>query len=153
MLKWADDDTPFATGCTRYHNVMPTPSDETPKIMLWVNLGNGIRRRAMVDTGAPYLVLSPEIADLLDKDLSNECGHATLKIRGEPYQGRLVRHGMTLLAEEGEGCTIETTAFVPAPEAIATWGDTPIVLGFYCCLDRLRFAIDPDSMRFFFGVP
>jgi hypothetical protein len=65
--------------------------------------------------------------------------------------GRLYRLNLTLLADEGEDLTIQTTAFVPEPDEAEGWGDMPCILGLYGCLERLRFAVDPHTEPFYFG--
>ena len=66
--------------------------------------------------------------------------------------GRLYRLTLTLLADEGEDVTIQTTAFVPEPEEAEHWGDLPCILGLYGCLERARFAVDPRTEQFYFGL-
>jgi hypothetical protein len=65
--------------------------------------------------------------------------------------GRLYRLSLTLLADEGEDVTIQTTAFLPEREEAEHWGDMPCLLGLHGCLERLRFAVDPRTEHFYFG--
>jgi hypothetical protein len=62
----------------------------------------------------------------------------------------LYRAAVLLIATQGESAELEVTAFVPDDE---TWNDEPLFLGFFNCLDRVRFAIDPVAERFYFGKP
>jgi len=73
-------------------------------------------------------------------------------LRGVFVHGRLSRLTLTLLADAGEDATIQTTAFVPEPDEAEHWGDMPCILGLYGCLERMRFAVDPYTERFYFGL-
>jgi hypothetical protein len=46
---------------------------------------------------------------------------------------------------------METTAFVPELEEAEHWGDMPCLLGFFGCLERARFAVDPHTEQFYSG--
>lgn len=61
---------------------------------------------------------------------------------------RLRRLALTLVAAQGNALELEATAFVPATEE---WGDTPAVIGYHCCLDRLVFAVDGPKELLYFG--
>lgn len=63
----------------------------------------------------------------------------------------LQRLPITLPAVEGQGITIDATAFIPAPEV--EWNeDLPCILGMQGCLENLRFAVDPNDDTFYFGT-
>ncbi len=102
---------------------------------------------AMLDTGAPYFVCKREVADSW-LALGEELNAVTLGIRGINCRGRLRRGTVEVVASEGDGFTIDATVFV-ADDAPATMPEC--VLGFFGCLDRLRFAIDPHRQMFYFG--
>ena len=73
----------------------------------------------------------------------------TMLIRGMRLEGGLIRLGITLEADEGENLTVEATAFVPDVEEY--WGDFPAFLGLTGFLERIRFAVDPNTDTFYFG--
>jgi hypothetical protein len=105
-----------------------------------------------VDTGGVYLFCHPEIARRLSLTLAEALSEVqTILFRGVLVHGRLYRLTLTFLADEGEDVTIQTTAFVPAPDEAEHWGDLPCLLGLYGCLERVRFAVDPRTERFYFG--
>jgi len=111
-----------------------------------------ILAEAVVDTGGVYLFCNPEIARRLALTPTEALsGVQTILFRGALVHGRLYRLSLTLLADEGEDVTIQTTAFVPEPEEAEHWGDMPCLLGLYGCLERLRFAVDPRTEHFYFG--
>ena len=78
-------------------------------------------------------------------------GPRTLLFRGVLVQGRLYRLTLTLRAQAGDDLTVQATAFVPEPQEEESWGELPSILGFYGCLERVRFAVDPRTETFFFG--
>lgn len=46
--------------------------------------------------------------------------------------------------------TFDVTAFVPHLTPGENW-PFPTFLGWHCCLERIRFAIDPAEEKFYFG--
>ena len=78
-------------------------------------------------------------------------GPRALLFRGVLVHGRLYRLTLTLLAQAGDDVVLQATAFVPEPQEEESRGDLPSILGFYGCLERVRFAIDPRTETFFFG--
>jgi hypothetical protein len=113
---------------------------------------DGVVTHAMVDTGGIYLVCHPRLATHLRLEPAEAIsGLQALLFRGAVVQGRLYRLTLTLLAQEGDDVVIQATTFVPEPQEEESWGDLPSILGFYGCLERLRFAVDPRTETFFFG--
>ena len=106
------------------------------------------RISAMLDTAAPYFIVPPEQAKELKLPPDAAAGNATLRIRGNPTLGRLHRLTLTLLATEGRALELEATVFVPATD---DWGDVPAVIGYFCCLERLVFAVDGPNALLYFG--
>ena len=142
---------PFAIGGTGYEYRPATSHETTPRLVLEVAI-EGILAEAVVDTGGVYLFCNPEIARRLALTPTEALsGVQTILFRGALVHGRLYRLSLTLLADEGEDVTIQTTAFVPEPEEAEHWGDMPCLLGLYGCLERLRFAVDPRTEHFYFG--
>ena len=145
MLLTFSNGEPFAKGATPYSTQAPASRDESSRIVLEVII-EGIRTTAMVDTGAPYLICSPELSRELALNPDYAIKNCVLPIRGEKINGHLHRLNIELLADEGEGLSLEATAFIPSREA-----EHPSFLGFPMCLDRIRFAVDPSTDTFYFG--
>jgi hypothetical protein len=142
---------PFALGVTGYEYRSATSQETTPRLVLEVAI-DGILVEAVVDTGGVYLLCNPYIARRLAlAPAAALSGVQTILFRGVLVHGRLYRLSLTLLADEGEDLPIQTTAFVPEPDEAEDWGDMPCLLGLYGCLERLRFAVDPHTERFYFG--
>jgi hypothetical protein len=94
----------------------------------------------------------PHIAGRLHlQDADALGGIHTLLFRGVRVQGRLHRLQLTLLAEAGDNLDIQATAFVPEHTETEEWGSLPCILGLYGCLERVRFAVDPQREIFYFG--
>jgi hypothetical protein len=141
----------FTTGVIPYQYRPATAYETTPRLILEVEI-DGIQTEAVVDTGGIYLVCNPRIARLLHLETAEAIsGVQSILLRGVLVQGRLYRLTLTILAEEGEDTTIETTAFVPEPEEAEHWSELPCFLGLYGCLECARFAVDPRTERFYFG--
>ena len=142
----------FATGSVTYQYRPATTHETTPRIILAVEI-DGIITEAVVDTGGVYLFCNPHIARRLPLAPTEAMsGIQSILFRGVFVHGRLYRLTLTLLADAGDNLTMQATAFVPEPEEDEDWGDMPCILGFYGCLERTRFAVDPDAERFYFGL-
>jgi hypothetical protein len=142
---------PFARGVTGYDYRPATSQETTPRLVLEVAI-EGILAEAIVDTGGVYLFCNPEIARRLALTPAEALSDIrTILFRGVLVSGRLYRLSLTLLADDGEDVTIQTTAFVPEPEEAEHWGDMPCLLGLHGCLERARFAVDPRTEQFYFG--
>ncbi len=143
---------PFAIGVTGYDYRPATSHETTPRLVLEVAI-EGILAEAVVDTGGVYLFCHPDIARRLSLMPAEALsGVQAILFRGAMVYGRLYRLTLTLLVDEGEDVTIQTTAFVPEPEEAEHWGDLPCILGLYGCLARARFAVDPRTEQFYFGL-
>lgn len=127
-------------------------SDPNTRIVVPVTFENTIRTTAIVDTGAPWCVLSPEDAEELNIDQRAECQDTKrLMVRGTWYGGKLCRIPISLEAEQGRGITIEGTVFIPVLRANDTWTH-PNFLGLEGFLHRIRLAIDPENNHFYFSA-
>jgi hypothetical protein len=99
---------------------------------------------ALLDTGAELSVVSQSIYQcFFDTDLvlGSPVDQVTLHTRLGTFAGNLYRVEVTLTAQWGQPLTIEGT-FLFCDD----WTG-PTVLGFHGCLERLRFAIDPNYER------
>lgn len=124
--------------------------DQNLRIVIPVSFsGNPVL--AIVDTGAPYCVLAPDVADEIGIDRS----------RGyRPKSGISARIGnfdgwfwdeipVTLKAERGTGIEFETTVFIPDEG----WPADRNFIGLSNFLFQIRFAVDPQENLFYFGGP
>jgi hypothetical protein len=108
---------------------------------------------AIVDTGAPWCILSPTDASIagIDYRAVGEEGQLLL-IRGSIMNGWLCLDiPIRIDAIRGEGITVPSTVFVPELEPGQIW-DLPNFLGLSGFLERIRFAVDPGNNLFYFGA-
>jgi hypothetical protein len=140
----------FASGATHFSYRPGTQIETTPRI--WLQIGiEGLLAAAIVDTGAPYVVCSADIAERLQLDPKTALGTERLLIRGFFVGGRLYRLNVRFHAEWGVSLDVEATAFIPNPDWYDRWGDLPSFIGLGGCLARIRFGIDPTDDIFYFG--
>ena len=140
----------FATGGMEYEYHPVAPGDNNFRLLLRINVEN-VPTLAVIDTGAPFLLIAPTVADRLGFDPGSALEHTNIGIRKQDYQGSLFRVDVELAAAEGESITFQATAFVPDPDQVEKWGNLPTFLGVQSCLERIRFAIDPSDYKFYFG--
>lgn len=148
MLRFANGE-PFATGATRY--TIPEEREAEQRITIEIRI-EGHKTEAIVDTGAPYVVCHPSIANQIGLDPDAGIPTEDMTIRKMSVKGGLHRLNVALLAEEGNGLSFTATAFVPNPEEdYATTLLPRSFLGLICCLESIRFAVDPFTRTFYFG--
>ena len=148
LLSFSNGDN-FATGAQPYLSRAIGTADPSNRIIVEVEVG-GLRTSAVIDTGAPYVILDPGLAQSLGVDSGSALLAANLSIRGHRTQGSLHRMNVTIMADEGEEITIEATVFIPKVDP-ALWS-LPSFVGWTGCLERLRLAIDPFDETFYFGA-
>jgi hypothetical protein len=147
LLKFSDGES-FATGAQPYLSRPLGGADPSNRVIVEVEIG-GLRTSAVLDTGAPYVIVNPSLAESLGVDPRSALFSANLSVRGHRTAGSLHRLNLTLMADEGEEVTVEATVFIPEV-APAIWS-LPLFIGWTGCLERLRFAIDPFDKTFYFG--
>lgn len=147
LLFFANGET-FAGGATGYEYRPVTATETTNRIILEVEI-QGVPTIAVVDTGAPYVICAPNIADDAGVSLASALERKTMLIRGMRLEGFLVRLNIRLVAREGEDLDVDSTVFVPEVEEF--WGDFPSFIGLTGFLERMRFGIDPSTDTFYFG--
>jgi hypothetical protein len=141
----------FAVGCIGYTYRPATEHETAPRIIIEVEI-HGIETQAMVDTGGVFLIRTPTVAKLLRLDAQEALGEDVVVLRGIRITGNLHRVNLTLAAEEGRSLTVEATALIPHEQREEQWvEDLPCFLGLQGCLERLRFAVDPSTEKFYFG--
>lgn len=141
----------FATGVATYEDFYPGDK-ENARIVLSVSIAGRISTEAIVDTGAPYCILAPQLVK--QAGISPDSGYAPtgpLKIRGIFYRGTLHRMSIVLRNEqEGGDLEVPATVFVPTIPQGEPWLH-PNFLGLTGLLERIRFAVDPAENAFYFG--
>jgi hypothetical protein len=113
---------------------------------------DSILTNAVVDTGAPWCILSPDEA--LELGISSADGDEWVSefwLRGYRVSGRLHRLPVTLEATAGNSITVDATVFVPELGPEQEWY-VPNFLGLSGFLERIRFAVDPVNNLFYFGA-
>lgn len=138
----------FATGAIGYEYGPAIASETSNRIILEVQI-QGIKTRAVVDTGAPYVICAPDIARRAGVDRSSALHRDRMLIRGMRLDGFVYRLNIRLVAIEGQDLNVDATVFVPEVEEF--WGDFPSFIGLAGFLERVRFAIDPNTDTFYFG--
>ena len=136
----------FTTGVVRYSDSCPDVEDPLSRIYVPIRPeGAKAWFLALLDTGGHFCVLGSAVADALEKYLTGGLDQATLLTSRGRIQGRLYRHRIDLLADDGSDLGVEATVLV-SPD----W-QGPSVIGYTGMLDRIRFAVDPPQNRFHFG--
>jgi len=103
------------------------------------------------DTAAPWCILNPAIVEQMSPNSMERVGEDRQNIRGIKYEGDLIRTNIKLHADYGEDLVIDATIFVPILKFDEVW-NLPNFLGLDGFLHRLRFAVDPQSNTFYFGM-
>ncbi len=107
----------------------------------------------IMDTSAPWCILDPAIVRRLGlAEVASYKPETKLIIRGIPYEGRLLRTGISLRDEYGENdLEVDATVFVPTLVQDEVWNH-PNFIGLDGFLNRIRFAVDPVENAFYFGL-
>ena len=147
LLFFANGET-FACGAINYDYRPVAVTESTNRIILEVEI-QGVPTRAVLDTGAPYVVCAPKVAANAGVDRSSALHRDRMLIRGMRLDGFVYRLNVGLKADEGQDLNVDATVFVPEVEEF--WGDFPSFIGLAGFLERIRFAIDPNTDTFYFG--
>lgn len=144
-------DGDFASGVTSYEDRFPGDEADRLRLVIYVQIGQTLTP-CIVDTGAPWCVINPSLAQpLLDAKQVDYVEAITYEIRGTRYEGSLVRLDLAFQDElSGDLMLIEATVFVPELHQDQEWRE-PNFIGLKGCLERIRFAIDPAESAFYFG--
>ncbi len=134
------------TGVCDYSDFYPGRREPLARIYVpFRPQGTVIRFAGLVDTGGHFCILSPEVVELIG-DVFRGNGESTRLLTAQGrLSGRLYRHRIELLAKKGENLDVEATVLV-SPD----WSG-PSILGYTGFLERIRFAVDPRTNRFYFG--
>ncbi len=142
----------FTSGVTYYTDRYPG-QEQHARIVLSATFEGRMTIQVIVDTGAPWCVLDPEIAD--DLGITTHPNYEPtngLTIRGHVFEGRLYRMGICLQneGEDSDNPEIEATVFVPTLPVGQEW-PFPNFIGLDGFLSRIRFAIDPQESAFYYN--
>jgi len=134
------------TGWSTYYDGLPGSSGDEARIYVRLRVGEGRSEfLAMVDTAAPWCILEPGLGLAAEQQLESLPDIAAIGTRLGRFTGRLYRGSATVLAEEGEALTVDTTFFLSQD-----WTGGNFV-GYQGFLERFRFGVDPSLNRFLFG--
>lgn len=147
LLYFANGET-FASGALGYEYAPITETESTNRIVFEVEIQD-IPTRAVLDTGAPYVICSPKVASEAGVEPSAALERKIMLIRGMRLSGFVVRLNVKLVAQEGNDLDVDATVFIPDSEE--AWGDFPSFIGLSGFLERIRFALDPHTDTFYFG--
>ncbi len=133
----------FATGLSRYLDSEERETVPEARIVIRVMSSPASEPfLAVMDTAAPWCVFRPEVVLNHFEPIPDP---VTLSTRLGVFRGSLHRGLLTLLADTGEPLEVPSTVFV-TPH----WPG-PNFLGYQGLLQRIRFAVNPESNLFYFG--
>ena len=136
----------FATGFSEYADTLPGQDEPLSRVYVPIQPeGSEIWHLALVDTGGHFFIPSPEVLTSIRDHLTDSFDSTTLMTSQGRLQGKLFRHRISLIGVAGEDLEIDATVCA-APD----WTG-PTVLGYTGMLERFRFAVDPETNRFYFG--
>lgn len=143
-----DSEEPFASGASSYLDAHPGIRDAQARIYVKFRpegVDSQISFLALLDTGGHFCILSQDVVDLIEHRLTDRIQEVSLQTARGMFRGDLYHHRVSLIAERGETLRVETNLLV-----IPNW-PAPCFLGYSGFLDRLCFAVDSHSNRFYFG--
>lgn len=139
-------DSEFLTGAIQFIDSFKNEA----RIVLPLNV-DGVFIEAIVDTGAPFSILTPDIASELDIDISSGLKTPPLSTKFGEIDGFLHTLAVRIdnQVEGGYGIDLEVSFLVPLPEQ--GWPSDYNFVGLNSFLLAIRFAIDPVENLFYFG--
>jgi hypothetical protein len=142
LLHWVDTSGshPWNIGSAEVFFDQPRPTGTLP-VAVRCRFGSQPEELAMLDTGARWTLIGPDLIELLGDELGEGLEAVTMSTRLGRFQGTLHRLPIRLLADEGTDITVDATCL-----ALKMWPG-PNILGFTGFLERLRFALDPAGMH------
>ena len=152
MLNFPDGEV-FASAYTIFDFSPLTVDDTDNRLKIPIKLEREIPTLAIIDTAASFLMVAPSEIERLNINPEIFISPAKVRVRGTTFNGNLCR--LPVIFEAAEGCgesiEVDATVFILKPEDFDLWGDLPTFLPIGGCLDRIRFAIDISTNRFYFG--
>jgi hypothetical protein len=150
MLHFANGRT-FAANAVHFDYVPALHLERNNRIFIPVRFGH-IQTIAVLDTGAPFSVSHPHVAQALNLVPSEAEAAQRLEVAGLPtINGFLHLLPIEILVEQGENLLLDAMIFVPDQDSEALWLSRPSYLGLLGCLEALRFAIDFQTDTFYFS--
>jgi len=153
MLLKFDDDGPFATGMAPYRYVSVQGTDDTPRILVQIEVDNDLKE-AILDTGGQYFFCTQKLAKEIAATEREILARKVINLGGKSVDGSLCRIDLTLLSAEGDSLSMQVIAFLPDEDQEFPPNFLPLpYLGLFGCMEHVRFAIDPsrDVDQFYFG--
>ena len=145
-LLFAENHAPFATGGLQYIENRREIIGSEARILVPLSLELISRTiLAVVDTAAPWCIFEPEVGNHLRQAVSPSEEQVVLSTRLGTINGSLYRVPLRVPADEGESLDVEATVFL-SPD----WRG-PNFIGYQGLLQRIRFAVDPETNLFYFG--
>ena len=143
-MLFRSDGSVFASGTSSCFDEDRDARSDNARIHVRVEF-DGVAVFAMLDTGASWSVVNAELAE--DLGLFDRDGEPVdVSSRMGTFRGKLVRAVARLLAEAGESVEVESTLFVSREWPAGNF------IGYSGLLERIRFAVDPDTNSFMFGA-
>lgn len=139
---------PFATGAATYSDDHPGWPDPHSRIYVKFRphgIDEDLAFLALLDTGGHYCIFDEVVAASVGDLLTDSLGSTSLRTAHGPVDGELFLLRIELLAETGQDLDFEAVVFI-----VPGWR-APSYLGYSGALDRLRFAINPDTSRWYFA--
>jgi hypothetical protein len=143
-----DDGSPFAPSRVAYLDGVPGQvTRRDAKVYVRIAVGQPtLTTLAMLDTGSTYSVLDADLADLVGAFDEVDAPVVDLATRHGLLRGSLVRRRIWLLAEVGDSLEVDATFWVARDWRYGHF------LGYTGFLQRIRFALDPQSNQLHFGA-
>lgn len=139
---------PVTTGVLTYLDEDPDKKRAHASIYIPVNIpiaGRSITVFAFVDTGAPYVMVGPDLIEALALRPASPAAQVRIQTRIGLIRGFLDSLDLVIPAEDGESLQVQATVF-----ASDEW-DKGVFLGYAGCMSRMNFAVQPQANQFFFG--
>ena len=138
----------FATGATPYF-VGNIGEPTAGRLMIRLTI-EGQPLVAAIDTGSPFVICHPDLAELLKPSLTDPLEKTRLHIRGIEYRGETYLMSAEIMADDGDDISLTVIVFIPQLDPGEVW-TLPSFVGLEGMLQRMRFAVDPDASLFYFG--
>ena len=137
----------FASGVATYFEEDPSLESKQTSIHVSVVIEGDMELSifARVDPATPWVILNSEINEQIGLRASST--KISLRTAVGVMRGSLERLPIRLVAEQGDPLEIDATVFV-----CDEW-QRENFLGYSGFLERIRFAVDPTSKKFYFGSP
>ena len=141
------NDEEFASGVATYFEEDPSLTSTQTSIHVSIVLEGDVSIQvfARLDPATPWVVLNSELNEQIG--LRATSAKVELHTVAGLMKGSLERFPITLQAEQGDPLEIEATLFV-----CDEW-QRENFLGYSGFIERIRFAVDPASRKFYFGSP